>query len=122
MTGKATILIIDDSRPPLTHLEKILKPLDCNILTAGNGVEGVKLYRSNPDGIKLVITDIVMPEKEGLETIKELLTMNPNLKIIAMTSGNLNYLNWAEVLGAVKTLTKPFPSNTLETVRNILLS
>lgn len=122
MTENSTILIIDDSRPAIIHLEKILKPLGRIILKAENGAEGIKLYKANPDRIDLVITDIVMPKKEGMETIKDLLAMNPRLKVIAMTSANLDYLIWAETLGAVTTLIKPFPANTLETVKSTLES
>ena len=122
MTENSTILIIDDSRPTIVHLEKILEPLGCNILTAENGAEGIKMYKSKPDCIELVITDIVMPKKEGMETIKELLLMNPGLKIIAMTLGNIDYLTWAEMFGAVETLVKPFPANTLEIVKSTLES
>jgi DNA-binding response OmpR family regulator len=80
------------------------------VTEAGDGSEGIKLYREvRPD---LVITDLVMPEKEGIETIVELRRDFPEVKIIAISGGNNNrsgsYLSMAEKLGAERTIGKPF--------------
>ena len=77
---------------------------------ASNGEEGLRLFRKTP--ADLVITDIIMPEKEGLETIREMKKMKPELKIIAMSGGGKisadNYLETAKIFGASRLIEKPF--------------
>ena len=86
-------------------------------------MEGVDLYEQHkPD---LVISDIFMPRKEGLETISELRHKYPEVKIIAISGGGLpnhvDFLPTAELLGAIHTLSKPFGSaELLATVEELL--
>ena len=73
----------------------------------------------------LVLTDILMPDKEGLETIQELLALHPKLKIVAMSGGGKfgpdSYLVLAQKLGAKATLQKPFMREELiNTIRDVL--
>lgn len=79
-------------------------------LEASNGSEALALNHRQP--CELILTDILMPEKEGLETIREMRRDFPGLKIIAMTGGGqgggLNFLDAAKRLGADATLEKPF--------------
>ena len=88
-----------------------------------NGMEGLrKVEKSSFD---LVITDIIMPEKEGLETIMEIRQLKPGSKIIAISGGGRSaagsYLKTAEYFGAIKAFQKPFDKNEfLETIKNIL--
>ena len=106
-----TILIIDDDDQLRGFLSELLSSKGFEIHTAKNGLDGLNAFRENkPD---LVLTDIVMPEKEGLELIKLLKKEDPAIHIIAMTGGGnyglgKNYLQLAEVLGASKALSKPF--------------
>ena len=77
---------------------------------ATNGLEGIALFKeSTPD---LVITDIIMPEMEGLETIREMKRLKPDLKIIAMSGGGKvsadSYLKIAGIFGASESIAKPF--------------
>ena len=75
------ILIIDDETNILLMLKKMLERAGYEIDLASNGEEGLRLF-SNAS-FDLVITDIIMPEKEGLETIREMRKMQPEMKIIA---------------------------------------
>ncbi len=105
----ARILIIDDEAAIATMLRKMVEKTGHEARTATNGIEGLILFDSfKPD---LLITDIVMPEKEGLELIFELRRKSPNLKIIAISGGGRfqyeGYLNSAKHLGADKVYQKP---------------
>jgi len=93
------------------------------ILEAPDGAEGIKIYREEPTDI--VITDILMEGKEGIETIRELKKDFPDVKIIAISGGGRiepeSYLNMAQKFGALQTLTKPFDrKELLEAVRKLL--
>ena len=105
-----TILIIEDEENIRGLLRKILEKEGYDVIEAPNGEVGTRLYRQHlPD---LIITDLIMPEKEGIETIRELRLDYPDAKIIAMSGGgNLDpeqYLQIAEGLGVLKTFSKPF--------------
>ena len=87
------------------------------------GREGIECYRENP--ADLIITDIIMPDKEGIETIRTLKKEYPDVKIIAMSGGGKNrpddYLKLAEVLGAIHTFDKPIRKDELlETIKNLI--
>ena len=117
------ILIIDDEPHILLMLKKMLEKAGYEIDLASNGNEGLKLFRDSPSD--LVITDIIMPEKEGLETIREMKRMRPELKIIAMSGGGKisaeNYLGTAKIFGAAKVLEKPFTKEEMVSAAEELL-
>lgn len=109
------ILIIDDDHHILLMIKKMLERAGYEVDLASNGNEGLELFkRIQAD---LVITDIIMPEKEGLETIREMKRMRPDLKIIAMSGGGKisadNYLETAKIFGANRVLEKPFSQKTM---------
>jgi CheY-like chemotaxis protein len=111
----ARILIIDDEPNMRAMLRRMLHQAGHQVSEAGNGAEGIDSYeRDSPD---LVITDILMPKKEGIETIIELHRADPDLPIIAISgggrSGGTNFLSSAEKLGARHALWKPFRGNQL---------
>jgi DNA-binding response OmpR family regulator len=119
----ATILIIDDDPPICDLLEQVLEKEGHVVHSALNGIEGISLYRQHhPD---LVILDILMPEKEGLETMLDLRREFPNVMIIAMTAGSerakINLLELAQRLGAQYRLTKPFSLQTVIDLVNTAL-
>ena len=94
-----------------------------NVLTAIDGKEGMHLF--NDKKVDLVITDIVMPDKDGFETILELKRICPDIKIIAMYGGGCGhpeyYLDTAKGLGAQYTFEKPVnPSDLLAAVYELL--
>ncbi len=119
----ARILIIEDDVQFRKMLRQMLEREAYEILEAPDGAEGLKIYREEPTDI--VITDILMEGKDGIETIIELRRDFPEVKIIAMSGGGRiapeYYLNMAQKLGSLQTLTKPFDrKELLEAVRNIL--
>lgn len=108
------ILIIDDDASLRTVLAKTLMMEGHEVLQAGDGKEGVDLARVTP--LDLIITDIVMPIQEGVETITILRKELPELPIIAISGGVPNspiYLNIAENIGARRILAKPFTTSEL---------
>ena len=117
------ILVIDDEELVRLTIKSSLEPNGHEIIEADNGVNGLRLHaETNPD---LVICDIIMPEKEGVETIAELRRMSPDLPILAISGGgrikNLSYLEIAGQLGASDILPKPFgPREILEKVEMLL--
>jgi len=117
------ILIIDDETNILLMLKKMLERAGYEIDLASNGEEGLRLFRNAPSD--LVITDIIMPEKEGLETIREMRKMQPEMKIIAMSGGGKisadNYLETAKIFGASRIMEKPFTQQAMvSTVKELL--
>lgn len=119
----ANVLIIDDDDMVRTMLLRTLTRGGHEAVGARDGIEGVDVFRRKP--ADLVITDIFMPNQEGLATIMELRRSYPNIKIIAISGGgaraSLDVLPVAEALGAQKTLRKPFtPAEVMDAVRDVL--
>lgn len=119
----ATILVIDDEPQLRGMVKQMLEQEGYAVVEAHNGDEGLRVFRQSPADV--VITDIVMPEKEGIETIRELRRDFPGVKIIAMSGGGRldsgEYLHFALKLGAARILRKPFRrQELLETVRAVL--
>jgi DNA-binding response OmpR family regulator len=109
----AHVLLIDDEVPLRSIIAATLKLAGHSVAEADNGREGIAQFRANrPD---LVITDIVMPHKEGVETIMELRHDFPDVKIIAISGAmrSTDYLKIAGSLGAKRVLTKPFSTTEL---------
>jgi len=104
------ILVIDDEELILNFLKDLLVEEGFEVLTAANGEEGLALFDTNP--ADLVITDIIMPVKDGLDTILELKKKAPELPVIAISAGgNIpkeRYLAVAGYMKNTKTLAKPF--------------
>jgi len=93
------------------------------VVEAADGKAGMRLFRESP--ADLVITDLIMPEKEGIETIMDLRRNFPDVKIIAMSGGGIiqaeDYLGMAQGVGAHRVFEKPFGvSDMLKAVRDLL--
>jgi len=117
------ILIIDDDNQFRTMLRKMVERNGYEVIEASDGKEGIELYRKNPTD--LIITDLIMPEKDGIETIQELKKDFPDIKIIAISGGGRlgpqDYLHLAKMLGAQRTLTKPIElTELLKTIEELL--
>ncbi len=117
------VLVIDDHAEIREFLRETLEAAGYDVAVAPNGREGLEIQRRQP--ADLVITDIFMPEQEGLETIEELSRQSPRPKIIAMSGGGrlrtLDYLPAAQEFGADRAIGKPFDYETmLATVREVL--
>ena len=104
----ATILIIDDEEMMRVLLRSTLNGAGYGVVEAANGRQGLELYRRRPTD--LVITDIAMPEMNGLEMILELTRQFLYAKVIAISGagGEQNVLDVAKLLGARQTFQKPF--------------
>lgn len=117
------ILLIDDDDQLRAALKLVLTVSGYEVSEACNGNQIISIYQQlQPD---LVITDLLMPEKEGLEVIMELRRRNKQVKIIAISGGGqwgmFNSLAAAEKLGAVETLAKPFTTEQfLQAVRAVI--
>ncbi|MEQ2006916.1 MAG: response regulator [Limisphaerales bacterium] len=109
------ILLADDEDVFAIMLQRSLAMFGHEVIRARNGKEALKLY--DPQTIGLVITDLIMPDIEGVELIIALRKVNPAVRVIAMSGGGRNhpeaYLSIAQKVGAVKTLAKPFPITAL---------
>lgn len=116
-------LVIDDDELVRETLVAILRSVDMDVVAARDGNEGLQLFDSDP--ADLVITDILMPNKEGIETITELRARDSDVKIIAISGGGQvagpKYLKLAESIGANRTLPKPFTPQQVLTIVNELL-
>jgi CheY-like chemotaxis protein len=112
---KHRILIIEDDEFVKNMLKQTIERAGYDVATAANGHIGLKLYKSNP--FDVVITDLIMPDMEGIETITHLRKNNPGVKIIAISGGGRNspedYLHIAEKLGAKRTFSKPIDRQAL---------
>jgi len=104
------ILIIDDDQAIQQMVKRLTERAGYAAEMASNGEEGMMLIEEN--SFDLVITDIIMPKKEGIEIITIIRKNYPQIKIIAMSGGGRftpeGYLKSAKILGADKVFTKPF--------------
>ncbi len=117
------ILIIDDEKDIRNLFRELLENEGYEVFEADNGITGLETF--NKENTDMVITDIIMPKKEGLATIIELRKENPDLKIIAITGGGYiirkDFLDYAQKFGANQVLTKPLKINILlETVNDLM--
>lgn len=114
----ARILIIDDDDLLRSTLKQALEHFGHSVREAADGIQGIAAYHAEP--AELVITDIVMPEKEGLDIIRDLRRDYPGLRIIAMSGGLAYdpklYLHMAERFGATAVLAKPFELTELRRI------
>ena len=119
------ILVVDDEKQIRELLRQLLEGQGYEVVEAPDGVIALQLFRENP--ADLVITDIIMPEKEGIRTIFDLKNDYPDVKIIAISGGSRvepqAYLETAEAFGAIKTFSKPFNTKELlKAVKELLAS
>lgn len=115
------ILLIDDEEDVRLSISENLKLAGYQVALASGGTEGIR--RSKSECFDLVVTDILMPEKEGIETIMEIRETNSSVPIIAISGGGQflagqpkfldDVLVSAEIFGANYSLAKPFQSNDL---------
>jgi CheY-like chemotaxis protein len=124
IAAMASILLIEDDDDVRMMIATVLGRAGHTVRQAENGVEGLELYRSKQ--ADLVLTDLVMPEKEGLATIMELRRINPTVRIIAMSGGYVYdpklYLHMATRFGADRVLSKPFDVDALKQIIQEMLS
>ena len=105
----ARVLIVDDDEPIRKTLRRMLEPAGYDVVEAADGREGVELYKE--DSVDLVLMDLIMPEKEGIQAAAELRHYDPEVKIIAISGGgrigNFQVLRIAQKFGIEHALPKP---------------
>jgi two-component system response regulator (stage 0 sporulation protein F) len=114
----AKILVVDDEEPIRTLVSKIVQKDGHEVMVAENGQHACDAFQNAE--IDLIITDLVMPEKNGIEMIIQLKKTHPDLKVIAISggsgfSGQIDLLSVAQLLGAKHIIRKPF---TVDDIRN----
>ncbi len=114
------ILLVDDEEVVRRLFREVLMSAGYEVREAGNGKEAMQLVKNEP--FELIITDLIMPEPEGIETIRDLRVQYPTLKIIAVSGAfGGKFLSVAEKMGALTTLQKPVsPRDLLASVRGVL--
>jgi CheY-like chemotaxis protein len=106
------VLVVDDDPGVRDVIRSMLEASGYSVLLAENGKEAMRLLKT--ERADLILTDLVMPEQEGIETIKALRREYPDLKVIAMSGAfGGDYLRIAAYLGAHATLAKPIQMETL---------
>ncbi len=114
----AKILVVDDEEPIRTLISKILEKDGHSVMESENGQHACDTYQDAE--IDLIVTDLVMPEKNGIEMIIQLKKTHPDVKVIAISggsgfSGQIDLLSVAQLLGAKHVIKKPF---TVDQVRS----
>jgi len=116
------ILVIDDEAPIRKLLREALRRAGHEVLDAPEGRSGLSLLQEQ--AVDVVITDLLMPEQEGIETILELRKKFPQIKVIAISGGGkrgFDFLSAASHFGAHLTIAKPFEMRELvEAVETVL--
>lgn len=115
MVKNLEILVVDDEQLVRNTLKKMLERAGHRVLEAEDGRQALDLLDGHmPD---LIICDIIMPNMEGIETLREVKKINPAIKVIVISggarTGSLNYLSVAEKLGADAVMDKPFGARKL---------
>ena len=120
----ARILVIDDEAAVRNLVATILRKTGHEVFEASDGKRGGAVLSEQP--VDLIITDLLMPEKDGIEMIMEARRDFPAIRIIAMSGGGMaapaDYLPMAELLGAERTLAKPFTAAQLRALVESVLA
>lgn len=111
-----SVLLIEDDGSLRELLRAILLSAGYAVFEAANGRQGVQTFRKSPTD--LVVTDLYMPERDGLEVIEALRRTHPQVKVLAISgaSGTMGYFPVAQARGAVAVLQKPFAPSTFVTL------
>ena len=119
----AHILLIEDEEAVRTMLRDMLEHFGHTVIEARHGKEGLALFQ--PATVDLVVTDIVMPEMDGFEVMRELQRMHAPVKILAISGAEpdptAGYLHMAKLMGATAVLAKPFSLGAVRAAINELL-
>lgn len=109
------ILVIDDEKLLRQTIRRMLESAGHEVIEAEDGRAGIAAFAKHE--LDAVVTDIIMPQKEGIETIREIRAANPTIRIVAISGGgrnqNMEFLRLAGKLGATVTLAKPFRKEEL---------
>jgi CheY-like chemotaxis protein len=121
----ANILVIDDETEVRYAIRAVLEDQGHEVSEAETGTAGLSAISDASNPYDLVICDIIMPDKEGIETIVEIKQRLPEQKIVAISGGGRikkeDYLAVAAAVGATYTVSKPFDAETLTDMVNAIL-
>ena len=118
------ILVLDDDPLIQTTLPLMLREHGHEVLTAANGKLGLRLLQTEP--VDLVLTDILMPEADGIEVVRAVVKQHPTVALVAMSGGSsrlqgADAVHLSSLLGAHAVLLKPFgEEELLEAIRSAL--
>jgi DNA-binding NarL/FixJ family response regulator len=113
------VCLIDDDHAVRRTLRNQLESGGFKVVEASNGHEGLRLLEHHD--CKIAVIDIIMPEKEGLSTILEIKSRFPQVRILAISGRDPQYLKLATELGAHETLSKPLRTESfLDAVRRLV--
>jgi CheY-like chemotaxis protein len=122
LEGKETILLVEDEDFIRDIVRLTLESKGYKVFTARDGVSAIQLYENHKQEIDLVITDFGLPGMTGIDELKKLKELNPEVKVV-FTSGFLEQDNMSKLLvaGVKAFIQKPYqPSSVLQTVREVL--
>jgi CheY-like chemotaxis protein len=106
----STVLVADDEVTVRSLVTAVLRRRGYDVDCAADGQEALEMFEQEPGDVGLILTDLNMPRKNGIELIRDVKAIKPEQPVVAM-SGNLP--QWSESLGATPTLPKPFHVKTL---------
>ena len=108
------ILYVEDDTEVQKQFTNVLKKVFFSVLVASNGQEGLNLFKANSNTLDFVVSDVQMPEMDGLEMISEIRKVNPDIPCILITShGEFDYFMRANELGVYRYIQKPLDVNEL---------
>jgi two-component system, cell cycle sensor histidine kinase and response regulator CckA len=120
ISGK--ILLIDDEAPVLTALQKFLQKYCCEVDVCTSSSDGLRMIRNNSDQYDLLITDLTMPDLDGIALAKEVHKLRPDLPIVIMTGyGDSLQVENPESYGIRGVLSKPFKLHKLKAAIDTVL-
>lgn len=124
-TNRNQVLVVDDFQDVRESLAEVLEDCGKQVFTAENGKQAIDIIKQNP--INLIISDILMPEMDGLELIQETRKLHPDMKFILISGGSryndqFDYLEMSKTLTGIDTLLqKPFDTEELVAMVDNLL-
>ena len=122
MNQSVKLLIIDDEEHVLTNLCHFLTDKKYDVVSASDGLEGLKLFENDQQRFDLIITDIVMPQISGMGLISMIKKKSPDTPVIAITGWGEYPEAFATESKADKVLSKPFELSELDKAINELIS
>lgn len=121
INGNETILVVDDQKEIRSFLISALKMFGYCVICAEDGTDGLKKYVENRDKIHLLLLDIVMPKKNGVELFKEIKKLEPNAKVLFMSGYNEIFNKKENLQEDIKCISKPFTIKALlKEIREVL--
>lgn len=117
-----TILLIEDEFNVRNYIKTVLQEFNYSVIEAANGQEGIEKYLENKDKIKLIILDVIMPVKNGKETIEEIKRINPDIRYVFISGYTSDILSERGLIDEkIEYLTKPIsPTNLLQKISSLI--